>query len=452
MHLVWFRSDLRVHDNSALHAACSAGGVVQAVFVLSERQLDEHVWAGRKRAFARHHVQALADALAERGIALAVLHSDKVVGQWRAVLDYARKQKLKDIWFNDEYGVHEQDRDQALIKAAEKADISVRHFADRVLLPPGSVLTKQDTPYTVYTPFRHACEPRLNQISTLSAPRAATKAIKATTIEPFPGEQDYDQERWPTGEKAALKKLHQFVRDDIAQYHELRDRPDVPATSELGPYLSLGVLSPRQVWQAAQQKGDGAKTWRNEILWREFYLHLMAQLPELSKHQPFKSETDQLPWRHDKKAFKRWCEGKTGVPIVDAAMRCLNETGWMHNRLRMIVASFLTKNLFIDWRWGERYFLQQLIDGDFAANNGGWQWSASTGTDAAPYFRIFNPVTQGERFDPHGDFVRRWLPELQQESSDTIHQTGARGDYPEAMVDLKTSRAQAIEWFKGLKK
>lgn len=451
MHIVWFRTDLRVNDNSALQAACEQGQPVQALYVRSERQFDNQVWGGRKRRFARQHVQALAHSLADLGMPLHVIESDKNVGQWREVLAFAKQQHASDIWFNDEYGLHEQTRDNALVDAAEQQDITVHRYTDKVLLPPGTVLTKQDSPYVVFTPFRLACEQRLGPVSAADKPTPLGNACDVPTVTPFPGEQDYDELRWPTGEAAAMKKLREFIDNDIDQYHELRDRPDRHGTSELGPYLSLGVLSPRQVWHAAQKKGDGAKIYRNEILWREFYQHLLAQIPALSKHQPFKPETDRLPWRKDDEAFARWCEGKTGVPIVDAAMRCLKATGWMHNRLRMVVASFLTKNLFIDWRWGERYFLQQLIDGEFAANNGGWQWSASTGTDAAPYFRIFNPVSQGERFDPNGDFVRQWVPELADEPKNRIHKTGEREGYPDAMVDLKASRAQAISWFQGLK-
>lgn len=454
MKLVWFRHDLRLTDNSALHAACTGDSPVVAVYVLSENQLDRHVWAPMKRGFARAHLEQLGIALATRNIPLKILTSDKVVGQWQPVLDFARQHNASAIYFNDEYGVHEQTRDEQFISEARRNGLSVHRFCDHLLLPPGSVLTAtSQQPYTVYTPFRKACEARLpRQLMLLPAPEPQPKApLDADPVPVFPGEATFNKRDWPVGETAAERRLQQFCHDAIRGYRDGRDRPDLDGTSRLSPYLVLGVLSPRQVWQAtASVPGDGASGFRNEILWREFYQHLLAQIPRLSKGKPFKEDTDRLPWSYNPADFQRWCAGETGIPIVDAAMRCLNETGWMHNRLRMIVASFLTKNLFIDWRWGERYFLEQLIDGDFAANNGGWQWSASTGTDAAPYFRVFNPESQAQRFDPNGDFIRKWVPALRNEPNASVHIGGRRAGYPAPMVDLKRSRALAIAHFQRL--
>ncbi len=460
MKLVWFRHDLRLADNSALHAASTGDSPVLAVYVLSESQLDRHVWAPKKRAFARAHLEQLGAALAACNIPLKILTSDKVVGQWQSVLEFACRHSVTAIYFNDEYGVHEQSRDQQLIDEARQRGLSVHRFCDHLLLPPGSVLTAANQqPYTVYTPFRKACEARLpRRMALLPAPQPQPKfdlqskaGLNLDPVPAFPGEAAFDQHQWPVGEAAAQRRLQQFCSDAIHHYHDGRDRPDRDGTSRLSPYLMLGVLSPRQVWQAtAAITGDGASGYRNEILWREFYQHLIAQIPRLSKGKPFKEDTDQLPWSYNPSDFQRWCAGDTGIPIVDAAMRCLNETGWMHNRLRMIVASFLTKNLFIDWRWGERYFLEQLIDGEFAANNGGWQWSASTGTDAAPYFRVFNPESQAQRFDPNGDFIRKWVPALRNEPAASVHLGGRRSGYPAPMVDLKRSRALAISHFQRL--
>lgn len=455
MKLVWFRQDLRVTDHSALHAACTGDAPVVAVYVLSPAQWQQHVWAPMKRAFVRAHLDALAHSLAELGIPLKLIHSKKVLGQADDVLAFARAHAVSDIYLNDEYGVHEQDRDQRLLLNAKTVGIAVHRYCDHLLLPPGSVLTSAaQQPYTVYTPFKRACEARLPaNIGVLPAPKKQlANALDADSVPGHcAGEAAFDRAAWPVGEQAARRRLLSFCKTAIRDYRDERDRPDHAGTSRLSPYLMLGVLSPRQVWQAAAAvSGDGSAGFRNEILWREFYQHLIAQIPRLSKGRPFKLETDQLPWSYDRAAFQRWCDGETGIPIVDAAMRCLNETGWMHNRLRMIVASFLTKNLFIDWRWGERYFLERLIDGEFAANNGGWQWSASTGTDAAPYFRVFNPETQAQRFDPDGAFIRMWIPELSKESARSIHLSGQRSGYPGAMVDLKLSRARAIEHFQRL--
>jgi deoxyribodipyrimidine photo-lyase len=248
--------------------------------------------------------------------------------------------------------------------------------------------------------------------------------------------------------------------DRVSNYDETRDIPGVDGTSQLSPYLAIGALSPRQIIDALQHAHPnalsdtaGVGTFISEICWRDFYRNLIVEVPRLSMDKPFKLNTLGLPWSNDTEAFERWKAGQTGIPIVDAAMRQLNETGWMHNRCRMITAMFLTKNLFINWRWGEDYFMNQLIDGDLASNNGGWQWSASTGTDAAPYFRIMNPVSQSLKFDPSGDYIRRWVPELTNLDNKSIHEPYAKGprpglNYPQPLVDLKQSRQRAIDVFK----
>ena len=253
----------------------------------------------------------------------------------------------------------------------------------------------------------------------------------------------------------------------LLDYEKNRDLPALAATSSLSPYLAIGVLSPGQCLSAMEgqlgfvplSRGEHGFAWLNELIWREFYRHLMVAHPHLSMHRAFKPETEALRWSRDEGDFQRWCDGQTGYPIVDAAMRCLNQTGWMHNRLRMICASFLCKDLHIDWRRGEGYFMSQLIDGDLAANNGGWQWSASTGADAAPYFRIFNPTRQSEKFDPQGDFLRRWLPELLDVPTRHIHQPRAwldqyepHNSYPPPIVDHQRAREYTLQLFRELRK
>ena len=240
--------------------------------------------------------------------------------------------------------------------------------------------------------------------------------------------------------------------------------PAEPGTSQLSPYLAAGVISIRQCLHAAlgynqgelDSGASGATTWINELLWREFYKHILVGYPRVSMHRAFRPETEALPWRRAPYELEAWQQGRTGFPIIDAAMRQLRETGWMHNRLRMITAMFLSKNLLIDWREGERWFMRHLIDGDLAANNGGWQWSASTGTDSVPYFRLFNPTSQSQRFDPDGQFLRRWLPELQHLSSRDIHSPATHHnlfgviEYPTPIVDLGKSRARALDAFRNL--
>jgi len=296
----------------------------------------------------------------------------------------------------------------------------------------------------------------------LGAPRAKAvgPAVKATQTNTRP--KPFNEAPEPLvaiGEQAAHDQLEQFVAKKAARYKDDRDFPALDGTSLLSPYLANGVLSGRQCLIAARQSGasgKGIETWINEIAWRDFYIHILYHYPRVSMHRAFKPETEALEWNSPGEHFEAWKEGRTGVPIVDAAMRQLKATGWMHNRLRMVTAMFLTKNLFINWRLGEAWFMQNLVDGFLASNNGGWQWSASTGTDAAPYFRVFNPVTQSERFDPDGEFIRRWVPELAKLDSKRIHEPSRKGGvipkgYPRPIVDLKESRKEAIARFQALK-
>jgi len=266
---------------------------------------------------------------------------------------------------------------------------------------------------------------------------------------------------WPASSVDVMARLEAYAQAPIDHYKTKRDLPAQPGTSQMSPYLASGLVSARVcLYQALKNNtveidktNEGVHTWVNEILWREFYQHLLHGYPKLSMHKPLRDDTIGLPWRDAPNEFDAWCKGQTGIPIVDAAMRQLITTGWMHNRLRMVVAMFLTKNLLIDWQKGEAFFMQHLIDGDLAANNGGWQWSASTGADSAPYFRVFNPVSQSEKFDADGLFIKKWLPELASLDSKSIHDPAPLQrqslNYPMAMVDLKSSRVRAIEAFKN---
>ncbi len=266
-----------------------------------------------------------------------------------------------------------------------------------------------------------------------------------------------------------MEKLKKFASDHIDRYKSDRDFPGIPGTSQQSVYLTTGVISPRQCLHIAIEANNGKldgglagpTCWISELIWREFYVHVLEAFPRVCKHRAFKPATDRISWSHDDNMFERWKTGTTGVPIVDAAMRQLNQTGWMHNRLRMVAAMYLTKDLFIDWRWGERYFMQNLVDGFLASNNGGWQWSASTGTDAAPYFRIFNPVSQSRSYDPEGTFIRTYCPELAGLNSDEIHDpysdaTGvaplrrSKLDYPAPIVDHRAARERVLAAFKAI--
>jgi len=476
--LVWFRRDLRVADNHALdHAAqwadrAADGGVV-ACFVVSPQEWLDHDDAGIKIDFWLRNLRELQPALARLNIPLVILTAPTRRHIAPALLTLARDARCTALFFNNEYEINEAARDDAVERHFDTADITVHRFHDHVLLPPGDVRTGQGGFFTVFTPFKKALFKILAErpVEVLGAPRKQPEIDVAPTpipeqVKGFQPHVPDAAERWPAGEKWAHRRLDDFIERRIAAYKTDRDTPALDSTSKLSPQLAAGVLSPRQCLAAAlafnrgklDTGSPGAAHWISEVIWREFYQHIIVGFPRVVMGRAFKPATDRIEWSYDQEHFDRWTAGRTGVPIVDAAMRQLNQTGWMHNRLRMVAAMYLTKDLFIDWRWGEKHFMRHLIDGDLASNNGGWQWSASTGTDAAPYFRIFNPVSQSKKCDPDGDFIRRYLPELRDVQGDAIHDPGALPallrstlDYPDPMVDHAAARDRVMDAFKALK-
>ena len=460
--LVWFRNDLRLADNPALTAACKTGDPVRACFVITPEQWQQHDWSPARVRFVLEHANALARALARLGIPLTFIHCHWFSDSLDALTAFCREQGIKQVHFNEEYGINERRRDKQLRERLAGLGITVNKYRDQCAAPVGEVLTQQGEPYSVFTPFSRSWHRWLadNQPPVYPVPDAIGPEVQQEQTDTLPGPFEADPEPLvATGEDAAHDQLQAFVSEQAARYKDERDFPARDGTSLLSPYLANGILSGRQCVQAAKEAGggsDGLATWVNEIAWRDFYIHILYHYPRVSMNRAFKTETERLEWNHPGETFDAWKEGRTGIPIVDAAMRQLRATGWMHNRLRMITAMFLTKNLFIDWRLGEAWFMQNLVDGFLASNNGGWQWSASTGTDAAPYFRVFNPVTQSERFDPDGEFIRRWVPELAKLDSKRIHEPSRKGGvipkgYPRPIVDLKESRKEAIARFQALK-
>ncbi|MFE8072678.1 deoxyribodipyrimidine photo-lyase [Marinobacteraceae bacterium S3BR75-40.1] len=463
--LVWLRNDLRLADNPALRAASESDESLEVCFVLTPEQWRQHDWAQAKVQLLHASLEALAQDLATLGIPFHVLSStdfDASVGDLEKL---CRERQVSRLHFNLEYAVNERQRDRQIKQRLSAKGIQVHAYHDQSVLPVGEVLTQQGTPYTVFTPFFKAWQQTLSEapVQLYARPSSRGPALHPTPIPRITGFGEAPAARLDGSEKAAHQRLDDFLQERAGRYARDRDFPALDGTSQLSPYLALGVLSGKQCLVAARSAAEeagaqarkGFDTWISEICWRDFYINILRQFPRVSRHQAFKPETDELTWAPTDERFQAWCEGRTGIPIVDAAMRQLNQTGWMHNRLRMVAAMFLTKNLWIDWREGERYFMQHLVDGYLPSNNGGWQWSASTGTDAAPYFRIFNPVTQSERFDPEGRFIRHYLPELRDLKGKTLFApwTGrpAGLDYPEPLVNLKETRKQAIAAFKGLK-
>lgn len=411
----WIRRDLRLADNPSLHTALERGQVIP-LFIIDPRLTGVST---RRTAFLFEGLRQLDSALKTRGSYL-VLRSGEPLEVLRQLM---QQSGAKTIVAEEDYTPLARRRD-ALVKSALPLEL----IAGQTAHPPGLITKADGKPYTVYTPYSKAWKAQLADIHLLPTPNqiASPQNIASESL-PAYERLDFFQ----AGEAEAAYRLEQFTERveshaKIDEYADMRNRMDVAGTSSLSPYLRFGMLSMRQAVQAAlharrSSPGQkGAETWLNELIWREFYIQILYHFPHVSRGA-FNPALENIPWRNQQDEFEAWKAGMTGIPIVDAAMRQLQQSGWMHNRARMIVASFLVKDLLIDWRWGEAWFMQQLVDGDPAANNGGWQWTAGTGTDAAPYFRIFNPILQSIKFDPQGDFIRRWVPELAGIDSKRIH-------------------------------
>jgi deoxyribodipyrimidine photo-lyase len=465
--LVWLRHDLRVYDNPALYKAAELRQGVVAVYVHCDAYVRLHTIAPAQLDFVRRHLHTMANDLANLNIPLVVVRAAKPSEIAQSLLTVAQQIHAEYCYFNAEYPFNELQRDLAVNQLLRDNGILVKRCHDRCIVPPGMVRNGQGDPYKVFTAFKKkwlqlvmpvAMKPHglpVKQTAVAGLPSASTDEIDQL----FSGHELRDLSMlWPAGENEAYRRLDLFIERSLAHYQDRRDFPAIDGTSSLSPYFAVGSLSPRQAITAvlAHTQGEweggnaGANCWISELIWREFYQHVVADYPQVCKRKAMQAHTEAFPWRYDMVLFSAWRAGKTGIPIVDAAMRQLNATGWMHNRLRMVVAMFLTKNCQIDWRWGEEYFMSQLIDGDFAANNGGWQWSASTGTDAAPYFRIFNPISQSERFDPTGEFIRKWVPELAHLPNKQLHNPPPLPGYPHPIVDLSASRKETIALFAQL--
>jgi len=465
-HLVWLRNDLRINDNLALNAACrDADAQVIAIYIATPQQWHQHDMSPKQAAFIYESLLELQQALAERGIALFTEECEDFTASLERLTRFCERHQVDALFYNYQYELNERKRDAEAEKRLDNAGVVCQGFDDSVMLAPGSVQTGDSKMYKVYTPFSKAFVRRLHQAlpECVTAPKmrrsGAVQVKKSVPRFSYPMEE-FDRERFPPGEIAALKRLRHFAQQPVVDYSRERDTPSVDGTSRLSVYLTTGVLSPRQCLHRVLKEHPRALedeklfVWLNELIWREFYRHLMVAFPALCRHQPFVEWTRNVDWQRNEEHFDAWKAGKTGYPIVDAAMRQMKALGWMHNRLRMITASFLVKDLLIDWHEGERYFMQNLIDGDLAANNGGWQWAASTGTDPVPYFRIFNPTTQGERFDKQGAFIRQWLPELKEVPDSDIHQPQRWAeknhktlDYPPPIVEHKQARKKTLDAF-----
>ncbi len=436
----WIRRDLRLTDNPALLSALAAGSVLP-VFIL-DPAFDSS--SARRKNFLYDGLHALDKDLRERGSFL-VIRKGKPLG----VLTQLGKDIKADAIFAEE----------DFTPYARKRDLEIKHqlplhlVSGQTVHHPTSVLKSDGKPYTVYTPYSKAWKVKLPEKLNLYPAPEQINTPKGIKSEPLPLFEP--NPHFPAGEKEALVRLEEFTFKKIHSYGDDRNRMDLDGTSSLSPYLHLGMLGLRQAVSLAQQaigqkKGAGAEVWLNELIWREFYIQILYHFPHVTK-TAYNQSLANIPWRNNVSEFEAWKRGETGVPVVDAAMRQLKEIGWMHNRARMIVASYLVKDLLIDWRWGEAWFMENLLDGDIAANNGGWQWTAGTGTDAAPYFRIFNPVLQSAKFDPNGDYIRKWIPELRGLDAKDIHAPWEKGikvkGYPERPI-IERDKDRTLQAYK----
>ncbi|MEL6385568.1 MAG: FAD-binding domain-containing protein [Cyanobacteria bacterium J06626_18] len=472
--LFWHRRDLRLSDNLGLAAARSRSPQVTGVFCLDPDILEQDDVAPARVTYMVGCLWELQHRYAEAGSELLILQGNPA----QAIPALAEAIEATAVYWNRDVEPYSRDRDTAVVAALKETGIEFKTtFWDQLLHAPGDIMTGNDTPYTVYTPFwknwrkqtKAAPAPTLEAAEGLSADLRRKAKDAGAIVLPTAKDLGFEWEAplpLAAGEWAAQQQLMQFCDDDryIAEYDEQRNFPFVDGTSRLSAALKFGVIGIRTIWEAAEtaynrcrsdETRKNVQTWQQELAWREFYQHVMYFFPELAKG-PYRDQWKDFPWVNDEEQFQAWCAGRTGYPIVDAAMRQLNETGWMHNRCRMIVASFLTKDLIIDWRWGEKYFMQKLVDGDLSANNGGWQWSASSGMDPKP-LRIFNPASQAQKFDAEAEYIRQWVPEIRHLDTGALV-TGKispdecdRAGYPQPVVDHKRQQAVFKEKYKEQK-
>ncbi len=460
--LVWFRNDLRLADNPALIAGLGSGRPVVPVYIFDEETPGIRPLGAAARWWLHQSLQSLDASLRSLGSRLILRRGPAE----RVIEEVSAEYGATAVYWNRAYDQGARERDARLKQSLNGRGVVAEGLKANLLYEPWEVKTATGGPFKVFTAFWRACRDLPSPGATLPAPRAlptpplwsSSDALADWALMPTPDWAGGLRATWTPGEAAAARRLSAFLDTALADYRQARDLPAVPATSRLSPHLAFGEISPRQIWRAATTRGMSAASEKflAELGWREFSYNLLFHHGDLSQRN-FRPEFDAFPWIDEEDTLEAWRRGRTGYPIVDAGLRELWTTGWMHNRVRMIVASFLTKDLLVDWRSGERWFWDTLVDADPANNAMGWQWVAGSGADAAPYFRVFNPVLQGERFDPRGDYVRRWIPELGGLPPELVHKPWLAGTplppeiYPERIVDHATARQRALVAFRSLK-
>lgn len=423
--IFWFRRDLRLYDNTALYYALQENQPILPLFIFDSEILDDLKDKSDARVnFIHDQLTEINEQLKKIGSGVLVKHG-KPEEVFKTLIE---EYNIQSVFTNRDYEPYALERDQKIDNILQQKGIGFYDFKDHVIFEKDEILTGGNEPYKVFTPFKNKWLEKLES-GHIHPYKIHLKSENFHQFEPeFPSLEDigFKKSEVPIPAKEYNKSI-------IKKYDKERDFPAKNGTSRLGIHLRFGTISIREAVAHAQKLND---TWLNELIWRDFYSMILANFPHVVNNA-FKAKYDAIPWRNSKEDFQKWCEGKTGYPIVDAGMRELNQTGYMHNRVRMIVASFLTKHLLIDWRWGEAYFAEKLLDYELASNNGGWQWAAGTGTDAQPYFRIFNPYTQTDKFDKNKAYIKKWIPEI------------ITSDYPEPMVDHKEARQRALDTYKS---
>jgi deoxyribodipyrimidine photo-lyase len=460
--LCWFRRDLRIVDHAALYHALKASGKVYCVFVF-DTDILSHLTnkVDRRVDFIWQSVRELQQSLEKLGGGLIIRHGSALA----EVSALAGELGVDALYFNHDYEPDAMGRDDMVKRMLQQQDVVCHSYKDHVIFEKNEVLTQSGGAYNVFTPYKKAWLKKLETFFVKAYPVEKHAAALAAQSSPLPSLKELGFHRAELKLAAGMsgaQLLFESFSQRIAHYHEWRDFPSAQGPSYLSVHLRFGTISIRELVRfALSQPGPGAQTWLSELIWRDFYQMLLYHYPNVVGHA-FKEKYDKIKWPGSESHFLAWCSGQTGYPLVDAAMRQLNQTGYMHNRLRMVSASFLVKDLQIDWKKGEEYFAQKLLDYDLAANNGGWQWAASTGCDAQPWFRIFNPVTQSEKFDARGDFIRHYIPELSGCDEKVIHapwkmsfaQQQASGvvigiSYPAPLVDHAEAREITLALFKA---
>ena len=418
--IFWFRRDLRLEDNTALYHALNSGLLVLPIFIFDTNILEELDEDDARVSFIYNTLQSINKRLNKKGSSLKILYGDPIKVWEKLITEF----QVERVYFNKDYETYALTRDNNVKSFLDKNGIQYHTFKDQVIFESDDIVKNDEKPYTVYTPYKRKWleQFNLNQIRLLPYPDFS-KFYRNDFA--FPSLNKI-------GFRESLIKVKKYNLSLLDEYARLRDIPGEDATSYLGPHLRFGTVSIRQVIQQLKPEHE---VFLSELIWREFFMQILFHFPKVVTNN-FNPRYNGIEWRNDRKEFEQWCRGKTGYPMVDAGMRQLNLTGYIHNRVRMIVASFLCKHLLTDWTWGEAYFARKLLDYELSSNNGNWQWTAGTGCDAAPYFRIFNPTEQLKRFDRKLEYVKQWIPEF------------GTSDYPEPMVEHRFARTRALETYK----